>query len=328
MRGKDLGDSLGMEKKTALQYNQKQEVVSVKTMLVTGGTVFVSRCAAAYFVKTGWKVHVLNRGNHPQPEGVTLIQSDRHMLGDCLRGRHFDAVLDVTAYTAQDVNGLLDSLDSYGQYVLISSSAVYPETECQPFSEDTPTGRNQVWGLYGMGKVAAEQALLERDPQAFILRPPYLYGPWNNVYREAFAFDCAMQNRPFYLPKDGSMKLQFLHVDDLCRFIDILLRKQLQQRVWNVGNPYSISVRDWAALCYRAAGKEPAFAEVHKNELDQRAYFSFYDYEYALDVHRQVELMSDVKPLTDGLREAFTWYQTYPGLVRRKPLIHFIDTHL
>ena len=45
-----------------------------------------------------------------------------------------------------------------------------------------------------------------------ILRPPYLYEPMNNVYREAFVFDCALADRKFYLPKDGSMKLQFFHV--------------------------------------------------------------------------------------------------------------------
>ena len=36
------------------------------------------------------------------------------------------------------------------------------------------------------------------------------------VYREAFVFDCARADRPFYLPGDGGMKLQFFHVKDLC----------------------------------------------------------------------------------------------------------------
>lgn len=40
-----------------------------------------------------------------------------------------------------------------------------------------------------MDKAEAEQALQQRDPQAYILRPPYLYGPGNNVYREAFDWD-------------------------------------------------------------------------------------------------------------------------------------------
>lgn len=77
---------------------------------------------------------------------------------------------------------------------------------------------------------------MERNPKAYILRPPYLYGPMNNVYREAFVFDCALENRKFYLPQEGGMKLQFFHVEDLCRFIDILVEKQPEQHIFNVGN--------------------------------------------------------------------------------------------
>lgn len=45
----------------------------MKKMLVTGGTVFVSRYVAEYFVKAGYDVFVLNRNTRQQSEGVTLI---------------------------------------------------------------------------------------------------------------------------------------------------------------------------------------------------------------------------------------------------------------
>lgn len=108
-------------------------------ILITGGTVFVSRFAAEYFAKKH-EVSVLNRNTRPQVPGVALIEADRHDLGNCLKGRHFDAVLDITAYNADDVNNLLNVLDSFDQYLLISSSAVYPETLLQPFSEEQPCG--------------------------------------------------------------------------------------------------------------------------------------------------------------------------------------------
>ena len=73
---------------------------------------------------------------------------------------------------------------------------------------------------------------MERNLKAYILRPPYLYGPVNNVYREAFVFDCALENRKFYLPREGSMKLQFFHVEDLCRFIDILVERHPKQHIF------------------------------------------------------------------------------------------------
>ena len=200
----------------------------MEKILVTGGTVFVSRYIAEYYVKKGYEVYVLNRNHKPQSEGVHLIEADRHNLGDVLKGKHFDVVMDVTAYTGEDVNLLLDALGSFDDYILISSRAVYPETEDQPFMEETAIGENKFWGKYGTNKIEAETVLQKRVPNAYILRPPYLYGPMNNVYRETFVFDCAMQNRKFYLPKDGSMKLQFFHVKDLCRFMDVIL--EMKQR--------------------------------------------------------------------------------------------------
>ncbi|MBQ7138428.1 MAG: NAD-dependent epimerase/dehydratase family protein, partial [Clostridia bacterium] len=268
----------------------------MKTILVTGGTVFVSRYAAEYFQRRGWQVSVLNRGTRQQVEGVELIRADRHALGEKLRQRHFDAVLDVTAYTAEDVNALPDALGGYGQYVLISSSAVYPETETQPFREDAAIGPNVHWGRYGTDKIAAEQALHARDADAYILRPPYLYGTGNNVYREAFVFDCALADRAFFLPGEGQMQLHFLHVDDLCRFAELLLETRPAQRIFNVGNPETVSIHDWVTACYVACGKTPDFVPVSA-EVEQRQYFPFYNYEYALDVSAQCALMGEFIPL-------------------------------
>ena len=181
----------------------------MKKILITGGTTFVSRYAAEYFVKQNYEVYVLNRNSRPQVKGAKLIEGDRHHLGAVLKSMHFDVVADITAYDAADIIDLYNALGSFDQYIMISSSAVYPEYGTQPFSEDSEKAENKFWGAYGTNKIAAENALLERVPDAYILRPPYLYGPMNNVYREAFVFDCAKADRKFYLPKDGGMKLQF-----------------------------------------------------------------------------------------------------------------------
>ncbi len=296
----------------------------MKKMLVTGGTVFVSRYAAEYFARRGWDVCVLNRGSRPQSEGVTLIRADRRAAGDLLRDIYFDAVLDITAYSAEDVHGLLDGLGGFGDYILLSSSAVYPETAAQPFREDTPCGANSIWGSYGTLKIGAEEAVLDRVPRGYILRPPYLYGPMNNVYREAFAFECALGGRKFRLPRDGSLPLQFFHVDDLCRFMEIILERHPEQRIFNVGNPEVISAAQWVELCYRAAGREPEVVNVYE-DIPQRQYFSFHDYAYRLDVTAMNKLMPEVIDMETGLAQAFEWYKGNSGLVVRKPLIEFID---
>lgn len=297
-------------------------------MLITGGTTFVSRFTADYFVAKGHDVVVLNRGSREQVDGVTHIQCDRLYLGEELKGAYFDLVLDITAYTQEHIQALLTSGVSFGDYVFISSSAVYPETNPQPFTEEQACGRNSVWGDYGMNKLNAERYLQAHIPNAYILRPPYFYGIYDNLYREAFPFDCAMQDRPFYLPQNGDMRLQFFHVADLCRFIEILLEKHPDNHVFNVGNKDMVTVKEWVELCYKAAGKTAEFISVGK-EIPQRDYFCFYDYEYVLDVSKQTELMPDTFPLEQGLKEEFEWYRDNPdSIYNRKPYMEFIDKEL
>jgi len=226
----------------------------MKKVLVTGGTQFVSRYIAEYYVAKGYDVYVINRNSKKQSKGVTLIEADRHNLGELLRDYYFDVVID-TAYSSNDVELLLDALGEYKDYILISSSAVYPEYATQPFKEDTVLAVNKYWGKYGTDKIEAEEALMERNPNAYILRPPYLYGPMQNLYREPFVFECAEKERVFYIPDDGNMKMQFFHVEDLCRFIEVLLEKKPENRIFNVGNPETVTINDWVKLCYDVVGK-------------------------------------------------------------------------
>ena len=149
---------------------------------------FVSKRIAEHFRDKGYEVYVLNRNNHQQPEGVKLIKADRFNLEDKLRGYVFDIIIDVNAYTKRAIELLIDAVDNIKDYVLISSSAVYPETNIQPFAENQLVGRNSIWGDYGTNKIEAEKYLMDKVPNAYIIRPPYLCGAMNNVYREAFVF--------------------------------------------------------------------------------------------------------------------------------------------
>lgn len=298
----------------------------MKKVLVTGGTVFVSRYIAEYFVKKNYNVYVLNRNNKKQSDGVKLICADRHNLGKALRNFHFDVVID-TAYTSDDVKRLFAAIGSREDYILISSSAVYPEKTLQPFKESSVLGFNKFWGKYGTDKIEAEAALLKRNPNAYILRPPYLYGEMNNVYREAFVFDCALAGRKFYLPKDGKMKLQFFYIHDLCRFIDVLLKNKPTRHIFNLGNKNSISICEWVELCYKVIGRKVEYENVYKN-IEQRNYFCFYDYQFCLDVSEQYKLMQNIKPIAEGLKESFYWYRNNFQNVDRRPYFDYIDKNL
>lgn len=294
-------------------------------ILITGGTIFVSKYAAKYFADKGNEVYVINRGTRKQIPNVNHIKCDRYNLGDRLKHIHFDAVLDITSYTDEDIKPLINALGSFDDYIFISSSAVYPEINSQPFSENQPIGKNSVWGDYGINKVKAENYLQSVYPNAYILRPPYFYGVYENLYREPFVFDCAMSDRPFYIPQNEDMKLQFFSVKDLCRFIEIIFAKHPKNHIFNVGNSECVTVKEWVILCYKAVGKIPEFISVDKTH-NQRDYFPFYDYEYVLDVTEQSKLMPITENLEQGLKEEFEWYKNNTDSVyNRKPFIEYIE---
>lgn len=296
-------------------------------MLITGGTVFVSRALAEYFVKKGDEVYVLNRNNHPQPKGVTLIEADRYQLGTVLSEQVFDVVIDVNAYTAEEVALLLDALPTVKEYIFISTSAVYPETLPQPFQETQQMGSNKYWTTYGTNKMAAEQLLAQRVPQAYILRPAYIYGPYNNAYREAFVFDCATENRNFYLPGQGEQGLQLIHIDDLCRLVEGILSTRPEQKIYNVGNEAMVSIKDWVTACYEVVGESVSFVEVPL-EYPQSQYFSFPNYEYELDVSHQTAVIGQTKELKVGLKESWEWYRSNGKMVNKRDYLTYIEKEL
>lgn len=293
-------------------------------ILITGGTVFVSRYTAEYFVGKGHEVYVLNRNSRSQSKGVQLIECNRHELEDKLKNIAFDLVIDVTSYNKEDVSSLLNALGDFGEYVMISSSAVYPETSTQPFKEKMKTGYNIHWEAYGTNKIEAEEYLIEKLPKAYIIRPPYLYGKMNNLFREAFVFECAENDLPFYIPKDGKMKLQFFDVEDLCRLIEAIIEKKPDYHIINSGNEQTVNVTDWVKICYGVLGKTPDIRYV-SSEYEQRKYFPFRDYEYILDVTKQKTLLYDIKSLEIGLKESYEWFKNNRELIVRKDYLKYIE---
>ena len=60
-------------------------------------------------------------------------------------------------------------------------------------------------------------------------------------------------------------------------------------------------------------------------EIEQRNYFSFYNYEYKLDITRQKSLLKESTNLSEGLRESYCWYKNNKDKVNRKAYLDFIN---
>lgn len=289
--------------------------------LVLGGTQFVGRALAEELVTRGWDVSILTRGIRPSAvEGVNRhYRADRRdpsSLG-ALAGKRFDAVLDVSAYQAADVGPLLDTLrfDDGARYVLVSSGAVYRPSE-RPLAEDAPTGENAQWGPYGLGKLEAERLLVDRQRRCgyalSIVRPAYLYGPGNNLLREAYLFDRLEKGLPVPIPSGGS-RTQFALIDEAVRMLAALAEPVgWSVEAFNCAHPEPVGWERLVRAAARAAGVEPRIVRVDcDGALEARSFFPFRDCTYLLDVRKAARfgLPSPQTTLEEGMEQTYAWYR-------------------
>ena len=115
--------------------------VDVKSNDYIDGEVFKIKPSAVTNNKTGKEVY------------DSLVAQSYYKL----KKYNFDIVLDITSYNKNDVQGIYESVGDVPDYIFLSSSAVYPETEEQPFMENAKVGFNKFWKDYGMNKIEAEE---------------------------------------------------------------------------------------------------------------------------------------------------------------------------
>jgi UDP-glucose 4-epimerase len=215
------------------------------TVLVIGGTEFISLHLVRALRREGHEVAVLNRGRRPGrlPAGVRTIVADRKdhaALARALADERVDGLVDVTyaPTTGADVTALLDALaDRVGHVLLVSTGRVYDHARPIPFDEDTP--RTLYWGEYAENKIAAEDVLLarhrERGLPVTIVRPTHVYGPLNTRNNETFFFDRLVRGRPVLVPGAGGWLRQLGHVEDLAdALVAMLGRAEAAGRAYNV----------------------------------------------------------------------------------------------
>lgn len=272
-------------------------------------------------IARGEDVSILTRGRLPVAyDGLTRhYRADRRDPATLreLAGERFDAVVDVSAYTAIDVASVLDALsvDEGMRYVLVSSGAVYVPSDA-PVAEDAPTGENEVWGTYGWDKLEAERLLVREQARLgyvlTILRPAYLYGPGNNLYREAYLFDRLERGLAIPVPV-GHARTQFLHIDDFVYFVaSVLKAESWRAEAFNCAYPQQVSWKDLVRAAAVAVGVEPHIVAVDtRGVIEAREFFPFRDRTYLLDTSK-AEQFGLVRPcigLGEGMQSAWDWYR-------------------
>ncbi|KYH33297.1 NAD dependent epimerase/dehydratase family protein [Clostridium tepidiprofundi DSM 19306] len=290
----------------------------MKSILIMGGTRFVSSSLAKYLISKGYYVDILTRGlkatnydgfrNH-----LVCNRKSKKELEDVLKGKKYEFIFDISAYTREDVELLLTSIDTsiLKKYIFCSTGAVYKPSD-DVIGEDFEKGKNSNWGQYGIDKKEAEDFIIKSNIPFIIFRPTYIYGENNNLYRETYFFDRIKNKKPIPMPYGNNIKTQFIYIDDLVRVFESAMYSKNSCEIYNVTNPEIVSWEDLILTCGEVVGKNPIIKKIDVNEVntESRTYFPFRDVTYMLDIAKLIDdgFYVPTISLKEGLRRAYNWY--------------------
>jgi 2'-hydroxyisoflavone reductase len=237
-------------------------------VLLLGGTKFVGRHIAEALIAGGHSVSVLTRGKTPDalPPGVERLRGDRDE-GEAglaaLKGRAWDACVDVSGYTPRQVRPSAERLSrAVGRYVFISTGSVYGDAKKRPVSEENPTMTPAAEDVtvidgdtYGPLKVTCENIVRQIfGAKATILRPQIVAGPHDPSGRFTYWVKRASLGGTMLAPGDGTDHVQVIDGRDLARFA----RKTIEDAVAGTFNMAGHRVA-WAEFMKALGAKDIAW---------------------------------------------------------------------
>lgn len=226
----------------------------MKNILIIGGSNFIGPHVIDSLLKRGHRITVFNRGrikkNYPQ--------STRFICGDRNNGfpnlEHFETVIDMCAYHGLQTKIALDEL-KFDFFIHMSTAAIYKKTEIFPVTENSPLGDWPLWGTYNRGKVECERVLEKSGVKYASLRPVYVLGPNNYLYREQFIYSRIENGLPLILPGNGQALAQFVSVKDVAKSLALLAEKKLDG-AFNCAGDEIITLKGLVEEMARIADKE------------------------------------------------------------------------
>jgi 2'-hydroxyisoflavone reductase len=309
-------------------------------VLVIGGTLFIGRRLVCELVKAGHDVTVMHRrAEHDLGKKVGNLTADRNdpkAIQAALAGAGFEVVFDNVydwerGTTAAQVEATARACgDKLHRYIFMSSVAAYGDG--LNHHEGDALAMDNHPDTYVRNKAMSERALFRLHQRhglpVVTIRPPYIYGPENPFYREAFFWDRFKDNRPVILPGDGRRLMQFVYVKDLVwAAMRSMEEPNAVGHAFNIANQRPVTQQDVVVALGEAAGKKPQFVRmareyIHRaggSPMGPHLYFGFYyDMPPITQVITKAQRILSLKPtaLADGLKESYRWYlrhRPYPA---------------
>ncbi len=302
-------------------------------VLVIGGTQFIGQYLVPELLKADHDVTILHRkSKHPYGKKVSNITCDRNDVEEikqAISGRRFEIVFDNVydwqrGTTASQVEAAVHSCgDRLSRYIFMSSISAYGDG--LNHYEDDPLAPDDHHDPYISHKAMTERMLFRLHQRTgfpvVTFRPPFIYGPENNYYREQFFFDRLKVNRPIVLPGDGGRLMQFVYIKDLITaMMKAMTEPAASGEAFNIGNDRPITQMELLQALAKAANKKITIAKVPRDRIIEAggspagdpAYFGqYFDLPPITEAMGKLKRMLKVQvtPFDQGLRETFLWYQ-------------------
>jgi nucleoside-diphosphate-sugar epimerase len=301
-------------------------------VLVIGGTLFIGRLLVEELVGDGHEVAVLHRKpKHDFGRRVENLMADRNdaeQVREALIGRRFEVVFDNVydferGTTAAQVEATVHACgDRLKRYIFLSSVACYGDG--LNHKESDPLAPDYHPDPYVRHKATTERLLFRMHARSRLpvvtFRPPFVYGPHTNYYREQFFWDRLRAGRPIVIPGDGHRLMQFAYVRDLT----LAMRKAMTEpravgEAFNIGDTKPLTQVELVERLAGTAGVEPVLARIPRDIIQQAGgsamsepfYFGEY-YDLApitMNIGKVTRMLKmKLTPFEAGLKETWRWY--------------------
>lgn len=254
-----------------------------KQVLIIGGSYFTGRVFAMTAAReAGYSLTLVNRGTYSMGHlpNVREVCCDRHDYAGltALPAARYDAVVDFCAYHPGDVTGLLAALPGrFDRYILLSTANVYSREVSGSKDEVAPLLTRQLSGPEGeymyhkmLLEGEARAACAQRGAALTILRPVFIYSPYNYAPRESYFVEQIVKDQPIPVPVDADARFQFVYVKDVANaIIACVERQQAAEAVYNLSAPEVMTYRRYLEVLAQVSGRAFATREVTVAQVER-----------------------------------------------------------
>jgi 2'-hydroxyisoflavone reductase len=299
-----------------------------KRILVLGGTNFIGPCVIDAARARGHTLTLFHRGKtggERFPEVETLL-GDRNGALEALRGRRWDAVIDMCGYFPRQVAasaGLLASAVEH--YVFVSSISAYAD-ELPAHSDESaalatmPDPSVEDMKYYGALKALCEQAAEHALPgRVTHVRAGLVIGPGDPTDRFTYWPARYARGGEVLAPGDGSDPAQLIDARDLGAWL-VRVVDDGTVGIYNaVGPAQAITMKDVLAACASAAATGATTTWVDAAFLAERGIHAWSDLPVwpgeearnfaTVSVQRAIARGLTFRPLVESARDTLAWWQ-------------------